>query len=148
MEGIEIMRNQNRLSNISSLLRKEFGIVGSVIPVAGENENYLITADDGRRFVLKIAECDNALAMIELENMAVEAAAAYCPDLSLPRLVKTCNGKIAVSLHTDKKPALLQARLLRCVEGTGWFEDQRISVERCRDLGRRVAQLDLALSAL
>ncbi len=142
------MKNQDRLSTIQSLLKKEFGIVGSVDRVAGENENYLIIADNQSRYVLKVAEENHPLALIDLENIAVEAVAASCPNLELPRLVRTRKEKIAVSFYPEEESMPLNARLLHYVEGSAWFENLPVTTKRCRDFGRSVAQLDLAMSSI
>ncbi len=142
------MNEKTRLSNMQILVQQEYGIVGEITRLAGENENYQIIVDDGSKYVLKTTEDSNSVALIELENKAVEITAASCPDLDLPRLINTKDNKIAVLVSNEKDPIPVRARLLSYVEGTSWFDDLPVSVKRCRDFGCRVAQLDLAMSAL
>lgn len=51
------MKNDNSgmISDISTLLSREYGIHGKLSRLAGENENYRMSTEDGKRFVFKVA---------------------------------------------------------------------------------------------
>ena len=81
---------------IEALLAAEYGIVSTAIePLAGENENYLITGADGCRSVLKFAGEGQGEASFELENHAIERIHTAGAGLELPRFIATQSGGIA-----------------------------------------------------
>jgi 4-aminobutyrate aminotransferase-like enzyme/Ser/Thr protein kinase RdoA (MazF antagonist) len=135
-------------SRVMAFLQEEYGLLGSVSRLPGENENYDVTRKDGGRFVLKVIADGDALTTISLEDAAMEAVRAGCPTLALPRIVRSRTGKLATPILGDEDATPHMARLMEFVDGAFWFDSLPLSSEARRDLGRQIAQIDLALSAL
>ncbi len=131
--------------HLSRILRHDYGVEGTISRLPGENENYLVTEPSGRRFVYKFADPERTSDLIDLEHRAVDAIVASGLDLGLPRIVPTRQGDIE---STDSRPdgTELRGRLVEFVDGTAWVESGSPSVEQRRDLGRRIAEVALALA--
>ncbi len=140
-----VMDNNLAPTMLEQLVRQRFGIEGAMTRLAGENENYQITASNGTRYVMKITEGTDAAALIEMEHAAVDAVAAALPGLALPRLVPTTAGEFSLALP-GANPRF--ARLLTFVDGNGWFDDPPCTPAHWRELGGRLACVALALAPL
>ncbi len=130
---------------LSAILRQEYGLSASMSQVGGENENYEVTDHTGARFFLKIVD-DQCRDAIELEYCTVEAAHAACPELALPRFIKTRAGLIAATVPAKPEARLRLARLVEYVDGASWSASKSVSTEQRRDFGRQIARLALALT--
>ena len=132
---------------VSALLAVEYDINGQVSRLAGENENYLVETDQGRRFVLKLADDDLTTDLIELEHAAVESFQASSPGIELPRIILTVRGRPEARL-TIPGGRLVRGRLLQFVSGQAWCEDVPAGPDRLRALGRLIAEMNLALTGI
>ena len=130
--------------HLSHILLTEYGVEGTVSRLAGENENYLVTESAGQRFVYKLADRERTSDIVDLEHRAIEAIVDSGVDLGLPRIVPTRQAEIE---STDSQPdgSEIRGRLVEFVEGTAWGEAGAPSAEQRRDLGRRMAEVVLAL---
>ena len=59
----------------------EFGIAGDISALPSErDQNFLITAEDGGKFVLKIANRDDGPELLDFQNQAMRCVDASAPD--------------------------------------------------------------------
>ena len=130
---------------VLQLLKAEYGLVGGLLRLPGENVNFLVTAPDGERYVLKIASNDRDNAIIDMEHRAVEHVATGDTGLCVPHTILTGSGNVVAQLHTDNQ-AVMRAQLLEFVEGTPWGELTGHNESLLGDLGRKLARLDLVLA--
>jgi len=80
------------------LARDIFGIEASASPLVSErDQNFRLRADDGRQYVLKISNPAESRAVLAFQQGALAHAAACDPDIPLPRICPTLQGKL---LHT------------------------------------------------
>ena len=125
-----------------ALVAREYGIAGAAVPLGGEGSNFLIDADDGRRFVLKFADADDRTA---LEHAAMAHLAAADLPFSLPRTVQARSGAAEVACELPDGSAG-SARLLTYVRGTPWYERRAPATGAMRrELGRMLGSIDRAL---
>jgi 4-aminobutyrate aminotransferase-like enzyme/Ser/Thr protein kinase RdoA (MazF antagonist) len=127
-----------------------YGFEGTLVRVAGENENYELRLADGQRYVLKLAPADESRERIELEHVAVEAMVVRAPWLALPRLRPALNGNLVVELAVDDSPSSAPrlARLLAFVPGSVWGRHAPASTAMLSGLGTLAAELALALGPI
>jgi 4-aminobutyrate aminotransferase-like enzyme/Ser/Thr protein kinase RdoA (MazF antagonist) len=131
---------------IRDLLGSEYSIDASISRLAGENENYLVVAPAGVRYVLKIVPGHVGEGLSELENAATEAIAESDGlELALPRFVPTLRGGIEAR-HVMSGGRVVRARLLAFVSGTQWCEAGPPAPERLTDVGRCIARVANALA--
>jgi 4-aminobutyrate aminotransferase-like enzyme/Ser/Thr protein kinase RdoA (MazF antagonist) len=133
---------------IDALLAAEYGLNGSRIKrLAGENENFLITASDDRRFVLKFAGEGQDSESFELEHVAIESAHNAELGLELPRFITTLSGRIEGNYDAGDG-RILSARLIEFVRGTAWCDAGTARPEQLYSLGRTLGTLDLELATV
>jgi 4-aminobutyrate aminotransferase-like enzyme/Ser/Thr protein kinase RdoA (MazF antagonist) len=133
---------------IRELLRAEYGLRGAFTNLPGENENYLVTTTDGRRFVLKLTLPEYPPELTELEAEAVEAVHAACPGLELPRLIRTNNGATSAEFATRGSFSRQCGRLYEHVRGASLAEEPPRNLADYAQLGRSLGELSNALAPL
>ena len=141
--------NQLALDNefeqqVRRLLLDEYGLSGELARLPGENLNYLVNASSGRRYVLKIASDERGNEIIDMEHRATEHAALANIGLKVPQTVLTNAGKVVAELGV-RPDFTMRARLLEFVSGTPWCELDQHKDSLLSDLGRKLAELDVAL---
>jgi 4-aminobutyrate aminotransferase-like enzyme/Ser/Thr protein kinase RdoA (MazF antagonist) len=153
------MSSTDMTTAITALIKTEYGISGTLTRLAGENENYLIQTETGKRFVLKLADSDTTSGMIEIEYLAVERlieaglGAGFDQErdanltLGLPRVIPTRTGKIEALFLTDKGQPL-RGRLLEFVRGQAWCDRLPAAAHRFEALGQTIARINLAMEAI
>ncbi len=132
------------LDAVRELLSGSYGIEGELKRLPGENENYAVSARDGGRFVLKLADSELRSDELELEHQAVENAQAAALGVALPRIRRTKRGGIEAK---SAGAGGLRGRLLEFVGGSAWSDRATPpGAETLRELGRLLGRLDLALA--
>lgn len=127
------------------LAEQLFGIKASAHELPSErDQNFLLTAESGDRFVLKIANALEQRAFIEAEVAVLnhlEGFISFCP-----RLINDVSG--APLAEAESAPGHTHLiRLLRFIPGLPLAEVSPHSGELLKDLGRKLGQLDSALES-
>jgi len=130
---------------VEELLRAEYGLSGTLSRLAGENINYLVIVSRDARYVLKIAPEERDNLIIDMEYRAVQHVSEKVSGLSVPRTVLTRSGNAAAELHHDGN-GVCRAQLLEFVGGSAWRDLAEHNDQLLADLGKRLAELDRALS--
>jgi len=107
------------------------------------DQNFLLQAEDDKRYVLKIANGTEERAMLEAQNQVMEHLSkhiAFCPQV-----VTTTNGdEIATVESQDGKIHFV--RMVTYLPGTPFGNVKHDSDELLHDLGFKIGQLSSALS--
>ena len=123
------------------LARDLYGLEASAAPLPSErDQNFLLTADGGARFVLKIANAAEDRAMLEAQNAAMMHVAARTPVA--PRVVPSVRGDAIASV--PGAPHFV--RLVTYLPGTPLARHGTRSPALLEDLGARLGELDAALA--
>ena len=73
---------------------REFGIAGAVSALPSErDQNFLISAVDGGRFVLKIANLHDAPELLEFQNLAMRHVELAAPECRVQQVVRSLDGR-------------------------------------------------------
>ncbi len=131
---------------IQGLARSLYGLDVRARALPGyQDHNFLLDQEEGRRWLLKIADRTETPASLELMNRAMEHVARRAPALAVPRVCSTLDGERIATIEHEGKTRLV--RLLTYLEGTPWaaLEGEPPAVVNER-LGRFLGTLDLALS--
>ncbi|MFN3986927.1 MAG: phosphotransferase [Rhodocyclaceae bacterium] len=129
---------------VGHLVRRLYGIDGSVKPLAGErDQNCCIKTADGSRYVFKISNPSEPVSVVDFQIGALEHIARVSPDLPVPRVVRTLGGRMrdAVTLPGGVPTTV---RMLSYLDGIQIRETPRTAGQR-RAMGAFLAQLNLAL---
>jgi len=129
---------------IAAVLSRSYGLgVKSMEPLRGErDQNIAVSASDGRRYVLKIANAEEPEQALECQSQALDHIAAVDPSLPVPRLVRTRDGQgILPIAHGDE---VFRARLVTYLPGDPAIEHRGTPALR-HALGTLAGRLDRAL---
>jgi hydroxylysine kinase len=132
------------LDQVSALARRLYGIDGGVKPLAGErDQNCCIETAGGDRYVIKISNPSEQLAVVDFQIAALEHIARVSPGLPAPRVVRTLDGRTrgAVALAGGLRA---HVRMLTYLDGVQVRETPRSAPQR-RAMGTVLARLNLAL---
>ena len=126
-------------------LREGYGIQGSVSRLPGENLNYLVQAEDGRKYIAKIAGKETPPELVDMEHAALQHAVEAGSSLLLPQIVLNRNGnyETGIKFHNIFCNRL---RVLNYIVGTNLSEKPDISAELRFHLGESLARFDQAMA--
>ena len=121
--------------------RDLYGLEVSAAPLPSErDQNFLLTAASGARFVLKIANATEAPANLEAQNAAMALVAARTGRA--PRVIPALTGEAIV--RTAEPPHFV--RLVTYLPGGPLAECRQRTPTLLEDLGRCVGEVDAALA--
>jgi len=122
------------VTSAEAIAEELFGIRGHAQSLPSErDQNFLLTDSAGEKFVLKIANGLESRAFLEAENAVLK---------HVERRVSFCQSPLSSIVTVDG----YFARLVGYLPGVPLAEIQPQSPELLRDLGRKLGQLDRALS--
>jgi len=104
----------------SALTRELFGVTAArpLTRFATEKDDtFRVDAEDGRRYVLKIANPEEGVSEIDLQLQALQHVANTDPDLPVPRVYPGARGDILPEI-TDRAGQRRRVRLLSFLDGT------------------------------
>jgi Ser/Thr protein kinase RdoA (MazF antagonist) len=80
-------------AELATLLRRDYGLEGPMMPLVSERDQNMLVDAAGRRCVLKIANAAEDRGVLGLQNAMLDHIAATSPALGVPRLVRTLDGR-------------------------------------------------------
>lgn len=128
-----------------SVCRERYGIEVDVESLVSErDQNFRLTESDGRTRILKIA---NALEDPQVTNFQIQAlqhiASQHQRAIAVPEIVPTLDGDSQIRMKKGGTSHV--ARVVTWLPGEPLAEEN-LNTEFCRDLGRYLAHLDIALT--
>lgn len=127
-----------------TLLRRLYGIEGSIQPLAGErDQNCLVEAADGRRYVLKISNPSEPVEVVDFQIAALDHIARASPEQPVPRVVRTLEGRTRGNFALGGG-VQATVRMLTYLDGIQIRETVRTAAQR-RAMGTGLARLNRAL---
>ena len=137
-----------RFSKVQALdlLGSHFGLTGDIGSLPGErDQNFRVVSERGDRFVLKIANPDEPMALLELQTEALAFLAERDVDVALPKIVPTTTGESGFSTPDDEGVAHW-VRLVTYVDGEIMGTVRPRTPALLESLGGAIGRLDVALS--
>jgi hydroxylysine kinase len=131
-------------AEVIALVRRLYGIDGSVEPLAGErDQNCRIETADGSRYVIKISNPSEPVSVVDFQIAALDHIARVSPEQPVPRVVRTLEGRThgSVALPGGQHTTV---RMLTYLDGVQIRETVRTPAQR-RAMGTGLAQLNRAL---
>ncbi|MGB5334689.1 MAG: aminotransferase class III-fold pyridoxal phosphate-dependent enzyme [Woeseiaceae bacterium] len=134
------------LAEVRELAVQLYGLEGRISQLSGErDQNFLLEADNDRRFVLKVANSTESAEVVGLQIAALRHIATTAPSLPVPRIVQNTHDLDAQHVlfangceHIVYLLTFLDGTLLSEHSGTG-------GKARLRRLGVLMADIDLSL---
>ncbi|MBT8048954.1 MAG: phosphotransferase [Gammaproteobacteria bacterium] len=136
-------REVNELT-VLECVQHNYQITGTLIRLSGENLNYLLTTEKGERYVVKIVDDDMPSEVVEMENEAIGFAESAGIGLHFPEIVQNIYGKIKTGIKLPFNGSN-QLRICDYIEGTILYNIPDISDKLLQNLGKTVAQYNLAM---
>jgi Ser/Thr protein kinase RdoA (MazF antagonist) len=132
------------LDEVRALVSRLYGIAGSVKSLVGErDQNCCIETADGTRYVLKISNPSEPVAVVDFQIGVLEHMARVAPDLPVPRVVRTLGGRTRDTV-TLAGGVQTTVRMLTYLDGVQIKETPRTAAQR-RAMGTVLAELNIAL---
>jgi 4-aminobutyrate aminotransferase-like enzyme/aminoglycoside phosphotransferase (APT) family kinase protein len=130
---------------VGRFVQEYYGLRGVVRPLPSErDQNFYLQAEDGREFVLKIANVGEQLEILDLQNKAMEHLTTHAATLAIQRVCPTKTGESIASVMSDDGRTHFM-RLLTFLPGEVLARVNPHSPELLRSLGRVLATIDNAL---
>src|SRR2546423_1626865 len=122
------------------------GVESSAAALPSErDQNFLLTAATGEKFVVKIANAGEDFEFLELQNQLIRFLAAAKIDLQFPQIVATKSGaEIASFAGSDGQKHLV--RLLTWLDGQCLAQIQPHGRKLLSSLGQGLGQMDAAMA--
>jgi Ser/Thr protein kinase RdoA (MazF antagonist) len=131
-------------AQVAELVGRLYGISGSVRALSSErDQNCCIETADGERYVVKISNPSEPVAVVDFQSAALDHIARVAPAQPVPRVVRTLGGKTRDSVALDSG-VQCAVRMLSYLDGIQIKETARTAAQR-RAMGTGLARLDLAL---
>src|ERR1700740_1190207 len=132
-------------SEAARLALEIYGLKATARTLPGEyDDNFHLTAADGRAFVLKVMHPARGSSFIDLQCLALKHLAQRAPQLPLPRVTPNRSGELYASIAVaDGSKRLVW--LLTFVKGKVLAEVRPQTPELLRDLGRFFGEMDAAM---
>jgi len=125
---------------------RQYGLDAAASPLPSErDQNFLLTAAGGDRHVLKISNAGEDPRVIDLQNAALLHLATLVPDIRLPRVRHTADGRPVVTV-ADAAGTPHVARLLTWVPGRVLAAVRPHTPTLLRSLGALLGAVDAALA--
>ncbi|CCH76951.1 putative homoserine kinase type II [Nostocoides japonicum T1-X7] len=133
-------------SEAGDLLRRHFAIEGALTPLPTEKDDtFAVAADDGARYVLKVANPDEPPTEVDFQLSLIDHVAEADPSLPVPRVCRDVTGGRFAAI-TDSAGQGRCASVLTYLEGTPLDGTVSSAVERER-IGEVLGRLRLAMAA-
>ena len=127
------------------LAREIYGLEATARALPGEyDDNFHLTAADGRAFVLKVMHPARETSFLDLQCRALVHLAERAPQLPLPRVLPNRSGEL-LSEITSADGSKRLVWLLSFLKGTVLAEVRPHAPELLHDLGRFLGEMDAAL---
>ena len=129
------------------LAREVYGLESAARALPGEyDDNFHLSAADGRTFVLKVMHPAREPSFIDLQCKALVHLAEHAPQLPLPRVLPNRSGKFFSEI-TSADGSKRMVWLLSFLKGKVLAEVRPHAPKLLRDLGRFLGEMDAALQS-
>jgi Ser/Thr protein kinase RdoA (MazF antagonist) len=132
------------VAEAEGIAKRNFGVSGSARALVSErDQNFHLRTDDGRQYVLKIANPAEDPAVLDFQTQALLHIARVNPELPVPDVVTTAEGAPSCVIDGADGRRFI-TRLLRYLPG-GLLDEVQPSRALLRDVGASAARLAQAL---
>jgi Ser/Thr protein kinase RdoA (MazF antagonist) len=133
-------------ADASDVARREFGIAGRISALPSErDQNFLITDADGGKFVLKIANLNDAPELLDFQNKAMRHVAEALTDCRVQSVVPSLQGAELTTISNGITAAPHCVRMLTWIEGEVLANAATRGRSLYESIGASMAKVDAAL---
>jgi hydroxylysine kinase len=131
----------------SDIAARHYGIsTKATLLVAERDQNFRLTDDRGRHYLLKVANSEEDPGVTEFQTLALTYIQQKDPDIPIPRIIKTSDNAVSCRVQNVNGNGNIShaVRLMTWMEGVA-MKEVRVSGSLRQSLGSQLARLDLAL---
>ena len=139
------MPSTEHISKVQQTILEAYGIEGSLRRLPGENLNYLVESDGGKKFVVKLTDEHGPGGVVEMEFMALKHAEQANPGIQFPSIIENKFGNYETLVKFSSNDHKL-LRILNYIGGTDLTEHTDISEELRFDIGKTLASFDQSMA--
>lgn len=126
--------------------QRHYGIVGRTAPLPSErDQNFLITGARGGKFVLKIANAQDAPDLLCFQNQAMRRVAAAVPDCRVQQVMTSRQGSDVVHLRNPRTGTDHCVRVLTWIDGQVLAQAAARTPALFKSIGAAMAKVAAAL---
>jgi Ser/Thr protein kinase RdoA (MazF antagonist) len=134
------------VSDASEVARREFGIAGKISTLPSErDQNFLITDADGGKYVLKIANLNDAPELLDFQNQAMRHVAAALTDFRVQSIVPSLQGSDLATISNTNTDVRHCVRILTWIDGEVLANTAARGPALFESIGASMAKMDSAL---
>ncbi|MEJ5246600.1 MAG: aminotransferase class III-fold pyridoxal phosphate-dependent enzyme [Caldilinea sp.] len=134
------------LREAAAIALEQYGVSGAMRPLPSErDQNFYIRTASGEEFVLKIANAEESLDLLDAQNHALKRMAQAGLPLSGAAVMRTLNNE-TIARAQDAAGERYFVRMLRYIPGAPLATVRPHSPELLADLGRFLGEVDRALA--
>lgn len=144
LTGVTALPPQIDIPRVAEAVLQQFELSGEYrLLVSERDQNFRLTSDDGRRFVVKISGLAEPLAEVDLQLEALLHLQRKALDFT-PRIVRTSAGLSSGKIAAGNGKSF-PLRVVTWLDGR-LLADSVLNADVAGKLGRRLAMLDIALA--
>jgi Ser/Thr protein kinase RdoA (MazF antagonist) len=129
-----------------AVAEREFGIVGKFSALPSErDQNFLITDACGGKFVLKIANLNDAPDLLDFQNQAMRHVEIAQTDCRVQRVIPTRQGSYLTNIHNARTGTDHCVRVLTWIDGEVLAKSTLRGPALFESIGTSMAKVDAAL---
>lgn len=132
-------------NTVLECLQNDYGLGGSLERLAGENLNYLLTTEEGARYIVKIVDDDMPAEVVEMEFAAIEHAVSAGFPVKLPKILLNKYGNIETGINIHIKSSY-RLRLISFLNGSIMENITDISDILIHDVAKSLALYHLVMA--
>lgn len=126
---------------------REYGLAGAISALPSErDQNFLIADAGGAKFVLKIANRNDAPALLDFQNQGMRRVSGAVAQCRVPTLVKSLAGAAITSMENPRTGTRHCVRLLTWIEGEVLAKARPRRPALFESVGAGMADIDAALA--
>jgi Ser/Thr protein kinase RdoA (MazF antagonist) len=126
---------------------RHFGIAGMISALPSErDQNFLLSVEQGRRFVLKIANLNDSRELLEFQNLAMRRVELSTPGCRVQNVLRSLDGTDIARVHNARTRTAHCVRLLTWIDGEVLAKSTDRGSALFDSIGTCLARIDAALS--
>jgi Ser/Thr protein kinase RdoA (MazF antagonist) len=125
---------------------EQYGQLGAISALPSErDQNFLIADARGAKFVLKIANANDAPELLDCQNQAMRHVEKSVPGCRVQRIVRSLQGSDTTTIRSDRSRADHCVRLMTWIDGEVLAKSAPRSSPLFESIGFGLARIDAAL---
>jgi len=145
LSNVNLIRPRFSPDEVSTFAEKLYGIKASVRQLVSYiDQNFYLRDDSGREYVFKIANLDEKIEVLDLQNKAMEYLGARIRNYEFPMVLSTKSGE-QISTVKDNNGKSYLVRMLNYLNGEFFAELDKHTGELLYNFGQFLGTMDRAL---